>query len=62
MLKLISLEYPQHSNNSEILSNLISDEFDVICTEEDIKGYHQLHIQSEDFELENRRTQNGVIY
>lgn len=62
MLKLISMEYPQHSNDAKMLAILIQEEFDVICTEADVKGYHELHIVQEDFELESKKQECGIIY
>jgi len=62
MLKLISMEYPQHSNDAKMLAILIEEEFDVICTEADVKGYHELHIIHEDFELESKKQEFGIIY
>jgi hypothetical protein len=56
------MEYPQHSNDAKMLAILIEEEFDVICTEADVKGYHELHIVQEDFELESKKQECGTIY
>lgn len=61
MLKLVALEYPNVTSAKE-LSILISEGFNVICTENDILGYHEQFIIHEDFELENRKQEYGINY
>lgn len=52
MLKLVQSEYPNVTDTSE-LAFLITDVFQVLCTEEDLDGYSALFF--EDIELESRR-------
>ena len=59
-LKLISIEYPELKEAKE-LAEKVSDEFNVKCTEKDILGYHELHVEFEDYELESRRQEHGII-
>lgn len=61
MLKLVYLDNPLLETPEE-LSAAINELFEVDCTPEDIKGYHSLYIQSEDYELENRKQKYGIIY
>lgn len=59
-LKLISMEYPG-VESAEELADLISKEFNVICTALDVKGYHQVCVH-EDYELESRRHEHGLSF
>lgn len=61
MLKMISLVYPK-IKDSENLAILVSKNFEVICTKEDIEGYYKQLIQTEDFELESRKQEYGINY
>lgn len=66
MLKMVSISYPDVKQPEE-LAKLVSDNFNVICTEADIKGYNSaisemetaIRHQIEDYELENRKTLYG---
>lgn len=59
-LKTISQKYPD-VKKSDALATKISSEFGVVCTSEDIRGYAALHIQHEDYELESRRQEYGIV-
>jgi hypothetical protein len=53
--KVINLDYKPKSNKE--LANLISSNFNVLCTEKDLEDYERLHIhnqQLEDYALESR--------
>ena len=61
-IKVIKLDF--NPKNNKELAKLISDTFNLNCTELDIENYERLHIhhrQIEDFELESRKQQYGVI-
>ena len=59
-LKLVYLEYPEVEAPQE-LAEKVSAEFNVVCTKKDVLGYLDLHVQYEDYELESRRQQYGII-
>lgn len=61
MLQLVAMEYPHLKNNEEI-AKIISNRFNIICTEKDILGYHQELIITEDYELENRKQEYEINY
>ena len=63
--KTILLDYKPKSQ--EELATLISEHFNCICTTQDLQDYEQLYehnkvIEHEDWELENRKQQYGIIY
>jgi hypothetical protein len=55
MSKLIFMEYPCEDFDDLKMAEYISEEFNVICTEEDVKKYQQITLQHEDYELEQRK-------
>lgn len=66
MLKIIYLENPRVNDYTK-LAELVSDHFDVNCTENDIAGYYEIHdlqeyFQNEDYELEDRRHEMRHYY
>lgn len=66
MLKTIYLDHPDVKDYSK-LAKLISDHFNVNCTENDIMGYYEIYdlqeyFQNEDYELEERRHAMGHYY
>jgi len=56
-LKLINQEYGQCSNLR--YAQLIEQEFDLVCTEQDVNNYQQLHVELEDFEKVSRMLSEG---
>lgn len=66
MLRTVVKDDPELKTNKD-LANAVSETFDVLCTEEDIEGYHNLYdmheyFASEDYELEERRLEYGHFY
>jgi hypothetical protein len=59
-LRIIAMDYGTMSNKE--YAELVTEHFDVYCTEEDVNNYHQLSIISEDYELESRRHEYGILY
>jgi len=56
-LRLIHQEYGQCSNLR--YAQLIEENFDLVCTEQDVNNYQELHVQLEDFEKASRMIQYG---
>ncbi len=59
-LKVINQKYPDIKEPQD-LALKVSSEFGVKCTKIDIVGYHQTYVQHEDYELESRRQENGIV-
>lgn len=62
LIKFVTGEHPLITNNSLKIAEAIELEFNVICEEQDVIDYNNLHVQVEDYELEDRRVVYGVIY
>ena len=60
-LRRVAIEYPDLNDPTEI-ANKVAEIFSVRCTKEDVIGYHNLHVEHEDLELENRKQKHGLIY
>lgn len=56
-LKLLYQEYGQCSNLR--YAQLIEENFNLVCTEQDVDNYQTLHIELEDFERASRMIQYG---
>lgn len=66
MLRLVAEEFPELTEYKDI-AEAVSEYFEVICTEEDVIGYHRLHIEHEqiiheDYELEAKRHEHKHYY
>ncbi len=61
-INFVTEEHPLISNNQEKIAEAIELEFGVICDEQDVINYQDLHVEVEDYELEDRRHVYGVIY
>ncbi len=66
MLRTIAQEHPFIETNKEY-ARIISETFDVECTEEDVNNYHELdllhdYFVEEDYELEARRSEFKHYY
>jgi hypothetical protein len=59
LMRVIHMDYSP--KNDEELAELISMHFDVMCLEEDIKHYRQMHVEYEDYEKLSRMAENGNV-
>lgn len=60
MLRQVTRDYGIPGYRYYALAKAISEDFGVICTAEDVKGYDELHVQEEDYKLESRRLTYGL--
>jgi len=58
-LRIIQMDYNPQSIQE--LAELIEEHFNVICTEEDIRYYEQLHQEQEDYEKLSRMIEFGNL-
>ena len=56
-LRLIQMEYSPKDNKE--MAKLISEQFNVKCTEGDVNTYEAMHIYQEDFEKESKIVESG---
>lgn len=66
MLRTVHLENSFIKTDKEY-AKAVSETFDVVCTEEDVSGYNDLHnlhqvFTTEDYELEARRHESGHFF
>ena len=57
-LKLVKLEYGTKSN--EIYADLITENFNILCTVKDIENYERLHVEMEDYEKLSRMVELNI--
>ena len=57
-LRLVKSEYGIKSN--EIYADLITENFNLLCTVEDIENYERLHIEMEDYEKLSRMNESNL--
>ena len=58
-LRIIQMDYNPQSIQE--LAELIEEHFNVICTEEDVRYYEQLHQEQEDYEKLSRMVEFGNL-
>ena len=58
-LRIIQMDYSPQSIQE--LAELIEEHFNVICTEEDVRYYEQLHQEQEDYEKLSRMVEFGNL-
>jgi len=61
-INFVIRERPLIANNSVKIAEAVADEFGIQCEESDVLEYQDLHIEIEDYELEDRKHLHGVIY
>ena len=61
LLKLINLEYPG-LRDVTITTSILREIFGVDSSEEELLNLNKTLITIEDYELENRKQENGIIY
>lgn len=57
-LRLVKSEYGIKSN--EIYADLITENFGLLCTVEDIEDYERLHVEMEDYEKLSRMNEDNL--
>jgi hypothetical protein len=60
MIKFVTSKDPGSSGNPRLIAQLIKENFNIECREEDIKDYYNAATWWEDFELESRRHEYGI--
>ena len=58
-IRLIRVDF--NPKNNKRLAELITSHFDVLCLEEDIEHYVEMHIEWEDYEKMSRMADNGNL-
>lgn len=57
-LRLVRQEYGIKSNKQ--YAKLITEDFNIKCTEQDIENYERLHVEMEDYEKLSRMTEDNL--